>query len=129
MPPSLEAQSPATCAQILPSIQKSVTSCSGIDRDQICYGNQSISAVFQDDAAGSPPAFAKTGDAVGVSLLKSIRTAPLDLQTNTWGIAVLKIRARNLDDTTLGQAVTFILYGDTNFNFPGQDVSAASTAV
>ncbi len=121
-----ETPVPLTCSQLLPLVTDKVKSCATVDRNQVCYGNSSISAEFQD---ASVP-FAKPGDTVPIKALKSIKTGPLNLERGEWGLAVLKAQA-NLPSTTAGQAVTFILYGETSLTNPGSlagDQSSAAAA-
>lgn len=105
------AQNTATCGQILPEVQKRLISCSSLDRDQVCYGNPAVIATFADPA--SQANFSKVGDVIDLSALKTLQTAPLNLERNEWGIAALKVQVSNLDGTATGQAVTFVLFGDT----------------
>src|SRR5258708_23279318 len=101
------------CDQVVPLAVKNLsTSCNSLDKDQICYGNNSISVEFLDSANASSMQFSQVGDTIPLSALKSITTAPLDLKNGTWGLAALKVQA-SLPGSTGGQAVTFVLYGDT----------------
>jgi len=134
-PPARAAQTtetpvPLTCSQLLPLITDKVKSCATIDRNQVCFGNSSITAELQD---ASVP-FAKPGDTAPIKAVKSLKTGPLNLDRGEWGLAVLKAQA-NLPGTTAGQAVTFILYGETSLTDPGslaggdQSSAAACPAV
>jgi len=83
--------------------------CAGLNRDEACYGNDRVDAVFweaRDDLIFSAPS-----DRVPLLDLQSLATAPLDLDNALWGVAVLNVRA-NLPETMPGQAVTFLLMGD-----------------
>jgi hypothetical protein len=101
------------CDQVVPLAVKNLsTSCNSLDKDQICYGNNSISVEFLDSADSSKLQFSQVGDTIPLSALKSITTAPLDLKNGKWGLAALKVQA-SLPGATGGQAVTFVLYGDT----------------
>jgi hypothetical protein len=83
--------------------------CGDLSRNSACYGYNNVSATFGSGL--SPDAFSHPNDRVGLADLQSITTAPLDLQTSQWGIAVMKAQA-NLPDALPGQAVTFLLLGD-----------------
>ncbi|MEP7285705.1 MAG: SH3 domain-containing protein [Chloroflexota bacterium] len=108
-----ETPNASTCTQILAMVQKNLSSdCGALGRDQVCYGNTAIKPEYQD--AANAPTFAKAGDIAPVTALKSIAASPLNLQSGEWGVAVIKAQAGNLANTTAGNAVTFILYGDTN---------------
>src|SRR5258708_5278917 len=121
-PAVTQAQNATTCSQILPEVQKRLTQCSAMDRDQVCYGNPAVSATFVDSS--SPVTFSKIGDTVDLSALKSIQTTPFNKERNEWGIAALKVQVNNLDGTTTGQAATFVLFGDT----PSTNASPPSSA-
>ncbi len=103
-----------SCAQLLPAVQKNLSQqCSSLDRDQVCYGNTAITVQYRDEDAASSFPFTVPGNIAPLSALKSITTAPLNLERGEWGLAVLKVQT-NLPGTTAGQAVTFVLYGDTS---------------
>jgi hypothetical protein len=100
------------CAQLLPMVEQNVAQCSGVDRDQACYGNRAVNVEYAE-TVHSVMAFAQAGDIVPLNAIKSISTGPLNLTSGEWGLAVLKVQTA-LPDTTAGQAVTFVLYGDTH---------------
>ncbi|MBZ0283026.1 MAG: hypothetical protein K8L97_19975 [Anaerolineae bacterium] len=83
--------------------------CTGIGRNQACYGNINLSAVPQ---AGAPKfSFSQPGDLVNVADVQTLTLSPLDRESDVWGVALMKIQA-NLPDTLPGQNVTFLLFGD-----------------
>lgn len=121
-----------SCAQLLPAVQKNLSQqCNSLDRDQVCYGNPAITVQYQDDNAASSIPFTVPGNIAPVTAFKSITTAPLNLERGEWGLAVLKVQT-NLPGTTAGQAVTFVLYGDTSLTnatvASGQATPPAATA-
>jgi hypothetical protein len=120
---------PMTCAQLLPAVEKSLTTaCSDLGTDSVCYGNRTLTVAWQDELGPTPLSFAQPGDVVPLNAIKSITTAPLNLERGEWGLAVLKARA-NLPGTTAGQAVTFVLYGDTSItNATPRDAGAVAPA-
>src|SRR5258708_38069369 len=93
-PSVTQAQNTTTCSQILPEVQKRLTSCSAMDRDQVCYGNAAVSATFVDSS--SPLTFGKIGDIVDRSALKTIQTTPFNPERNESGIDALKRQVTNL---------------------------------
>src|SRR5579871_4827516 len=119
-PPDVSAQATATsapikCSQIIPQAVKNLSaSCNSLSPDQVCYGNKSLAVQFVDSGTltATPGPFQAVGDVAAISSLKSITTSPLNLKTGEWGLAVLKMKA-SVPGTTGGQAVTFVLYGDT----------------
>src|SRR5262245_49490721 len=76
------------CDQIVPLAMKNLSSsCNSLDKDQICYGNNSISVEFLESADSSKLQFSQVGDTIPLSALKSITTSPLDLKSGKWGLA------------------------------------------
>ena len=83
--------------------------CSGMDRNTACYGYTPLEATFSETVA--PDFFTRPSDRTALTTLDSLRTAPLDLATGRWGIAVMSVQA-NVPNTVPGQAVTLLLLGD-----------------
>lgn len=84
--------------------------CDALDRNSACYGFNQVFASFAE--AVGPDTFVQPSDRVALTLLQTIQTAPLDLALERWGIAVMNVQA-NVPNTLPGQAVTFLLLGDT----------------
>jgi hypothetical protein len=87
--------------------------CLGTGRNQACYGYTAVHSKLQPGVDPVTNRFDTGGDIVPVRSLALIRTASLDLEQGTWGMAILKMQA-NLPDTNPGQNITFILFGDTS---------------
>jgi len=104
------AQDGSACPPVVTQALASVGSaCDGLGRNSACYGFQSVSATFaQPQPSGF---FSRVGDTAGLTTLQTIRTAPLDLVRNRWGVALLNVQA-SLPNTLPGQTVTFLLLGD-----------------
>lgn len=83
--------------------------CAGVGRNQACYGHSLVVVTRFDQALADE--FTNTGDTIDVGQLASLVTAPLNVDENTWGIAVLALQV-NLPNTLPGQNVTFLIYGD-----------------
>ena len=116
------AQTAPACNKVMASItQKLTENCSALDNDQLCYGNQTITVTYNDSV--SKVNFAKAGDVIDLSAVKSFSTSPLRAETGDWGIALLKMRTTGVQNTTAGQSVTFVLYGDTTVStVKGQNI-------
>ncbi|MBZ0293202.1 MAG: hypothetical protein K8L99_11610 [Anaerolineae bacterium] len=123
--PVLVAQSASCPAIVQAALDVADQLCQPTGRNQACYGNISLVADAQPGA--SMFKFDDAGDIVDVSLLHSLRTMPLDVETGTWGIAILRLQA-NLPATLPGQNVTFLLFGDAEIT-TAEDDSAASDDV
>jgi hypothetical protein len=101
------------CQDILTrALNLTETGCRSTGRNQACYGYTNVSARLQAGLEEAAHPFAKGGDIQPVRIFEAIRTSALNVETGTWGMAMLKMQA-NLPDTNPGQNVTFILFGDT----------------
>jgi hypothetical protein len=96
-------------ALVQDALQSIVTSCEGVGRNQVCYGNLSLHATPQPDA----PAFTfdHVGDIIDVLHLQKLKLDPMDETRGIWGLAMMQLQA-NIPDTLPGQNVTFLLFGD-----------------
>jgi len=83
--------------------------CDLLDRNSACYGYNRVDATFQQSE--SEDFFSQPADRSQLANLQTIATAPLDVNQEFWGIAVLNVQA-NVPNTLPGQAVTFVLLGD-----------------
>jgi hypothetical protein len=100
-----------TCSELLERALEEVDqSCTDLGRNEACYGYNRVEASFIVDVEDE--FFSKPADKTGVADLATIRTAPLDVDNDQWGVAVMSLQA-NLPNTIPGQSVTFILLGDT----------------
>jgi len=85
-------------------------SCAMLARDTACYGHTRVSATFREGRTDL--VFAAPADRVPLADLRALATAPLDVQAQTWGVALLHVQA-DVPETLPGQAITFLLMGDT----------------
>ncbi len=83
--------------------------CAPTGRNQACYGNFALDAEPQSTVTTFE--FTQEGDIVDVSNLQTLRSTPMDEESGTWGVALLRLQA-NLPGTLPGQNVTFLLFGD-----------------
>lgn len=99
------------CSAVIQDILATVEdSCEGLGRNQVCYGNNDITAL---NFAESPiEAFSRVGNTTDVTDIASLSTAALNINEEIWGIALLSLQA-DLPDTLPGQNVTFVVFGDT----------------
>lgn len=102
------------------------TNCTGLGRNSACYGYRSLSATFNQEVPLDT--FSRPADRTEVVTLQSITTTALDEATDEWGVALLSVQA-NLPGTLPGQAVAFVLMGDTTLvNNVSPDEAALPTA-
>lgn len=85
------------------------TNCGGLERNSACYGYNRVDATFTE--AIEEGFFSTPADRAGLITLKTIQTAPLDVELERWGVAVMNVQA-NVPNSLPGQAVTFLLLGD-----------------
>jgi hypothetical protein len=97
---------PAIVQQALDTLEQN---CAGLGRNSACYGFNNIASTFSEPVPDG--FFSQASDKTELAILQSIQTAPLDLTSQEWGVAVLNVQA-NIPGALPGQAVTFLLLGD-----------------
>jgi hypothetical protein len=101
----------ATCSEVIEAALTAVNeNCEILDVNNACYGFDFVQAAFLSEVAEDY--FALPADTASILDLETIATAALDEENGTWGVAVMSIQA-NISNTLPGQAVTFVLMGDT----------------
>src|SRR5690606_38511018 len=97
--------------------------CAATDRNQACYGYVQLQDTPRDGVEEFT--FEQTGDLVNVADVETLRLSSLDEDSNTWGIALMKLQA-NLPASLPGQNVTFVLFGNVeiqNAVEPGEELA------
>jgi hypothetical protein len=128
MSAQITSATPSVCGQVLPLAMKNLAAhCSQLDRNQVCYANPSLHVEFANaaQATATPVVFRQIGDTIPIISLQSLTTTPLNLKTGEWGLAVLKVQT-TLPGTIAGQAVTFVLYGDTRLVQPIEETQSST---
>jgi hypothetical protein len=117
---SLHAVAQNTCSTLVDqAITSTAEQCVGMGRNQVCYGNVNVNLIPQPDAPTFT--FEQVGDTADVTYMRSLKLAPLNEAQGIWGIAMMQLQA-DIPDTTPGQNVTFILFGDVEIgNTPSND--------
>ncbi|MGB1286921.1 MAG: hypothetical protein ACPG7F_10340 [Aggregatilineales bacterium] len=111
----------ATCPQIVTeAITMTQAVCSGIERNQVCYGNVDVAAELQ--SGGENLQFENTGDIVDLTDIVSLSLSG-DAPVDRWGMALLSLQA-DLPDTLPGQNVTVLLFGNVDLENAGQQATA-----
>lgn len=103
------AQTDRCPAIVQAALEQVDTVCEALGRNQLCYGNTLSEA---RDMAGDSLPFEAAGDIVELEAVNTLTTYPLNEDADTWGLAVMSVQA-DLPDTSPGQNVTFIVFGDT----------------
>jgi LysM repeat protein len=100
----------STCPELVTqALEAMQDNCSTTGRNQACYGYDQVEASFLVDV--DDDFFSEPADVADVANVETIRTAPLSVDNDSWGVALLNIQA-DLPNTLPGQNVTFILMGD-----------------
>ncbi|MGB1285334.1 MAG: hypothetical protein ACPG7F_02275 [Aggregatilineales bacterium] len=106
-------------SQCSPLVQEALLNmeenCADLDRNNACYGNDSVKASFTTapDIELEESFFTQPADISSLDILDSIQTLPRNDTNNEWGVAIMKAQA-SLPDTLPGQSVTFVLLGDVS---------------
>ncbi|MBX3085382.1 MAG: hypothetical protein KF716_27355 [Anaerolineae bacterium] len=104
------AQGANGCAELFQRAMDTLhNSCAEVGRNEACYGNQSIMATLRDSALS----FNSVGERVNVAEIERLTASALDLETQHWGLSLLKLKV-NLPDTLPGANVTFLIHGGTS---------------
>lgn len=98
--------------------------CADMGRNTVCYGYNRVDASFVTEVAAD--FFSAPSDRAQLVSLDTIQTAPLVVEQNQWGIAVMKAQV-NVPGTLPGTGVTFLLLGDVSLTNAVNPEEAAQT--
>jgi hypothetical protein len=104
------------------ALDQSAQNCGDLGVNDACYGYNRVSVLFNRDL--SEDLFSEPSDRADVAELQTIETSAYNQSSAFWGVAVMKLQA-NIPNTLPGQAVTFILMGETEV----QDAAPAEGVV
>lgn len=97
----------AACgAAVVQALELVADNCIGLGRNEVCYGNDFISATLNTDDF-----FERPGDIVSVSAIEELVTGNIDPDTGAWGVALMDIQA-DLPNSTEG--VRILVFGGAN---------------
>ena len=100
----------AACQELIDrALQASGDSCEGLGANQVCYGNNTLTAELSQ---GLQESFSDRGDKIEVSDLLRLAASPMSVDKNEWGVAVFKVIA-NLPRSLPGQTVSMVVFGNT----------------
>jgi hypothetical protein len=121
---------PTTCPSFIEEALAAMgDNCGEMGRNTACYGYNQIDTTFT--VAVDESVFTVPSDRAELTNLETVRTAPLDIDRDLWGIAVMNVQA-NVPGTVPGQAVSFLLAGDatvTNAVDPSDVVTAGADPI
>ncbi|GAB5489838.1 MAG: hypothetical protein Phog2KO_00530 [Phototrophicaceae bacterium] len=99
------------CTEIIETaLANAEEECSGIGRNQACFGHIALDATGQPDANNFD--FSNLGDVVDVASIQTLELGGYNSETGAWGVVLMRLQA-NLPNTLPGQNVTIVLFGDT----------------
>jgi hypothetical protein len=110
--PRLKAQVLSCPDVVKQALDLVVNECGDLERNRACYGNILLDASPKEGIDPQTFAFSQPGDTVPIRDLGTLKLTQFNAETGTWGVAALRAQA-NLPGTGVGQAVTMILFGDT----------------
>lgn len=90
--------------------------CTGIGRNEACYGNIVIDAQTRD----ANVSFDDRGDVAGIVNISSMSLGAMNVARDEWGVALMRVQA-NLPDSLPGSNVTFVLFSDVVIEDAGYD--------
>jgi uncharacterized protein YgiM (DUF1202 family) len=103
------SDSDTACTQLVTeALEETNRVCEGAGRNSACYGHPELSARPQSGVDSLD--FDTVGDVVNVSQVNSLRLSALDLDSNLWGVALLKLQANIPDENP--ENLSLLLFGD-----------------
>lgn len=102
---------PSSCPSLVETaLAYAEDSCISLGRNTVCYGHGTVEALDFEQAP--LPNFVEPGDVESVLDLSQIVSSAMDVEMDVWGVALLSLQA-DLPDTSPGQNVTFVMFGDS----------------
>lgn len=102
----------STCSPAVQlALEEMGNNCQDAGRNTACYGYTLVQARLAADVDDDVQ-FDEPSDTVDIAKLTSISTAALDLDSEQWGVAMLRTQA-TLPNTLPGQGVVMLLMGDS----------------
>lgn len=109
LPASAQTEDCAIDEQMVLQAVESV--CANVGANEVCYGNFQVNAIARDPAVEL--AFAKPGDSTNLANLRSLYLSSLSPDTNTWGIAQMRLLLTAPEGF---QDVSMLLFGDVTLD-------------
>ena len=105
----LVAQAQTCNETVVRALASLAARCSGLARDNLCYGHSGAVAEFASDQYLD--AFVEPGARVPIRELAAVSTSGLDLEQGQWGLVALRLGA-NLPRTYSGPGIIILLAGE-----------------
>lgn len=104
-----------TCPVVVQAaMNATLPACHNIGRDQVCFGHAPVEAVPRAEARLT---LAAPGDTVNATDVQTLRLGAMNLDSQTWGMALARISANLPED-----GVTLLAFGDTELDNAGLEV-------
>ncbi len=97
-------------ADVLLAFSRANAACGSMERNQLCYGNGTVTALLQ--SGGTPDGFAAAGDVTAITPLRSVQLTSAQAGA-AYAVAALQMQA-NLIDSQTGRSVTVIAFGNAD---------------
>jgi hypothetical protein len=116
-----ETNEPEVCAQIVENAFEQVSQvCAGYDLGQICIGHGGATAAFAQEV--DEDFFTQPGDSADLSLIQAATTSPMDVEEESWGLAVVNVQANLPTEVVEDLDDKGVIY----FVFGGMEISEAT---
>jgi hypothetical protein len=100
----------AVCSDIVETALEATDEiCQEAGRNQACYGHIRVAA--QPQPGIELFQFDTVGDRVNVAEINSLRLSPMDVDSGSWGVALMRLQA-DIPDEMPDENVTLLLFGD-----------------
>ena len=100
----------SVCEQVIRTAMAATeTTCSGLGRNQACYGNHLLEAFPQAGIENFN--FDDIGDIIDISGIERLRLSAMNLDAGLWGVALMRLQA-NIPHQLETENVTMVLFGD-----------------
>lgn len=100
--------------------------CGGMERNSACYGTDDVESTTILNPRPSN-FFVQPGDRGILNQFSEIRPTPLNIEEETFGVAVLNVQA-DIPNTLPGQGVIFMIMGDARLVNEGPPMGSADSA-
>jgi len=115
-----------TCGDLVTrALEKVSTNCTNLAPNSVCYGN---GLIFAQPQTGISLTFANDGDVAPIDAFAGITHSPLDEGLQIWGVSLMSLQA-NIPDTSPGQAVQIIVFGNVAVNDVQQSAFRFTTGI
>src|SRR3990172_3522411 len=108
-PPAISSGSTQCAETVRVALVATDRLCESTARNQVCYGHSILDAQPQPNVGRLD--FAREGDIVDVDKVQALRLSGMDVESEIWGVALMRLQA-NLPDSLTGHNITLLVFGD-----------------